>query len=143
MKTKKNDKLKEAIACIDKLFEIISTEPELFQSLGMPENDLRGIIDAVKTHQPKHSSFLKAELIQWQGTGGELIYLFDQLFKKDLITKHVWEDRFAFIRDHFLNNKNEPFKNKQLSVTNKLMNDGKPANAEKIEEIVNGLKKKP
>lgn len=82
--------------------------------------------------------------IKWSGSETELIYLFELLFKENLIDINQYQERFSLISKHFINRKEEPFNNKQLAQANQniSVNKGsKPKRAKLIETLITPLKK--
>lgn len=81
--------------------------------------------------------------IQWQGSETQLIYLFELLFKSNLIPLKLYDKRFALIADHFLNKNGENFKNTQLaqsSLNYRNSVKGKPKNSNNIENLIKTIK---
>lgn len=79
------------------------------------------------------------ERIQWQGTEAQLVYLFEKLYKKKLLPRNVNDKRYAFIEEHFLNNKGQEFKRRQLAQTSQNFQnnkEGKPKGAELIDKLI-------
>lgn len=106
--------------------------------------------NTVRVIQPMQptASTKEPEKIQWNGTAGELIYLFELLMNKGLLPIELTHKRFAVIARHFVNNEGKPFKNTQLNVSEKQYKKedgtGKPRRAELIENIVKEvIEKKP
>lgn len=80
------------------------------------------------------------ELLWWKGTEGQLIYLYEELVKKNLIDGSQDDRKYVLLMKHFKNKKGEKFTNKQLAqaaqnlVANKT---GKPKDADTIDNIIN------
>lgn len=73
--------------------------------------------------------------IKWQGTAGQLIYLFELLHKENFLPAAM--DLQAEIRRHFLDNKGKPFTVLKQSKQNYLNSKtGKPKQADKLESAV-------
>lgn len=79
-----------------------------------------------------------AELIWWKGTEGQLIYLYEELVKKNLIDGSQDDRKYVLLSKHFKNKKGEQYTNKQLAqaaqnlAANKTL---KPKNADIIDSI--------
>lgn len=79
-----------------------------------------------------------AELIWWKGTEGQLIYLYEELVKKNLIDGSQDDRKYVLLSKHFKNKKGEQYTNKQLAqaaqnlAANKTL---KPKNADIIDNI--------
>jgi hypothetical protein len=85
-----------------------------------------------------------AELIWWKGTEGQLIYLYEELVKKNLIDSSQDDRKYVLLSKHFKNKKGEQFTNKQMSqaaqnlVANKTR---KPKDADIIDNITDQTSK--
>jgi hypothetical protein len=85
-----------------------------------------------------------AELIWWKGTEGQLIYLYEELVKENLIDGSQDDRKYVLLSKHFKNKKGEQFTNKQMSqaaqnlVANKTR---KPKDADIIDNITDQTSK--
>lgn len=86
--------------------------------------------------------YRQEDLIWWKGTEGQLIYLFEQLIKMNLIDDTQENRKYILLAYHFRNKNGKRFNNKQMGqaaqnlTSNKNM---KPKNAEKIENILKDI----
>lgn len=84
------------------------------------------------------------ELIWWKGTEGQLIYLYEELVKKNLIDGSQDDRKYVLLSKHFKNKKGAQFTNKQLAqaaqnlVANKTR---KPNDADIINKITDKTSK--
>lgn len=89
-----------------------------------------------KSESEKNESDI--ELIWWKGTEGQLIYLYEQLVKINLIDSSQDDRKYVLLSKHFKNKKGEQFTNKQLAqaaqnlAANKTM---RPKNSDIIDNI--------
>jgi len=91
------------------------------------------------------TSLNEIELIRWQGSETQLIYLIELLLKENFLPPYIFDERFSFISKHFLNKKGLQFKQKQLAQSEnnyEASKTGKPKGSAKIEELVEKLKNK-
>ncbi len=115
---------------------------ELKKLIGIDVNYLQEYSNSLP-EESKLTITTNIEKIRWNGSERQLIYLFDLLFKEDLLSAQEYHDkRFSLISTHFKNKKGYDIKPKQLSTTASEMSKGKPnkKDAEKIESIINKIK---
>jgi hypothetical protein len=108
------------------------------------ENEIKFIKSKMKIKEAQKFENEKgdsaAELIWWKGTEGQLIYLYEELVKKNLIDSSQDDRKYVLLSKHFKNKKGEQFTNKQMSqaaqnlVANKTR---KPKDADIIDNITN------
>lgn len=87
---------------------------------------------------------LAVELIWWKGTEGQLIYLYEELVKKNLIDGSQDDRKYVLLSKHFKNKKGEQFTNKQMSQSaqNLAANKNlKPKNSDIIDNITDQTSK--
>ncbi len=131
--------------------EMINTLEDFFQHSEWLKREIRywkGILNRrnrkLKEQQSRQESQEQranqkpVEKIQWQGTEAQLVYLFEKLYEKRLLPKAVNDKQFAFIEKHFINNKGQAFKRKQLAQASQNYQnnkEGKPKGAKLIDKL--------
>lgn len=115
----------------------------LDRDIGKPGPKL---IDQLKELQQKNENEVKEyrleDLIWWKGTEGQLIYLFEQLVKNNLIDDSQEDRKYVLLANHFKNKKGNRFNNKQMgqAAQNLVQNKThKPKDADKLDEIVKNI----
>lgn len=89
-------------------------------------------VDAIKGFEPD-------DLIWWKGTEGQLIYLYEELVKNNLIDDSQKDRKYLLLSKHFKNKMGKNFKNKQMgqAAQNLVLNKTKkPSKSKEIEDIV-------
>lgn len=100
------------------------------------------IADLQKSESQKDES--RIELIWWKGTEGQLIYLYEQLVKNNLIDSSQDDRKYVLLSKHFKNKKGEAYINKQMGqaaqnlAANKTL---KPKNPDIIDNITDQTSK--
>ena len=95
--------------------------------------------DAEVTDEAQQDNMGVAKTIQWLGTETQIVYLFDRLIARSLIST---DEQYAFIARHFTNRNGRPFKNTQLAQTaqNYLANSNrKPRGAGGIDDLLDKM----
>lgn len=112
----------------------------LDRDIGKPGPKL---IDQLKELQQKKENEVKEyrleDLIWWKGSEGQLIYLYEQLVKNNLIDDSQEDRKYVLLANHFKNKKGNRFNNRQMgqAAQNLMLNKTqKPKDADKLVEII-------
>lgn len=81
-------------------------------------NNVSFEFNSINEPQKKSTMFKKHKKLIWNDTEENLLILIEKLINSGLIDSSCWKERYAIIRDTFLNKNLAEFKSKQLSVTN-------------------------
>lgn len=82
------------------------------------------------------------DLIWWKGTEGQLIFLYEELIKNNLIDSSQEERKYVLLSKHFKNKKGEMFTNKQMSQAAQNLSSNKnrmPKKADLINETISKI----
>ncbi len=119
--------------------ELFFNGPKFTDKIENEINFIKSKVELDKTQKFKNGKVdSAAELIWWKGTEGQLIYLYEELVKKNLIDSSQNDRKYVLLSKHFKNKKGEQYTNKQLAQTaqNLVANKNlKPKNSDIIDNI--------
>ena len=140
-----NDEVKEKmretllVYCFKELENLNNTIH--LQLANKPDTNVEG--NAEKFEESEKKGTGKVKPFNWQGTQAQLVYLIEQLYEQGFLSPISQAEKHRLTAQHFTV-KGESLNPKNLAQTreNNLNNrDGKPKDAEKIEQIVSAAKK--
>jgi len=140
-----NDEVKEKmretllVYCFKELENLNNTIH--LQLANKPDTTVEG--NAEKFEESEKKGTGKVKPFNWQGTQAQLVYLIEQLYEQGFLSPISQAEKHRLTAQHFTV-KGESLNPKNLAQTreNNLNNrDGKPKDAEKIEQIVSAAKK--